>query len=434
MIEGLKRKVKETFKHRYVRNVSILAGGTAVSQLIGIAVLPLLTRLYSPEDFSALAVYTSVLALLTVVSCLRLEIAIPLPKEKEQAKELLALCLLSALFITLLALLIVVIFSDQIHAMTQGRLTGYLWLIPLGAMLSGFYAAFQYWCTREKSFALISKTRMTQALSGASAQVGLGYIGVTPFGLLFGQLLNVGSGVWGLVRGYWRNNNLLNKEVTAGGLKRTFHEYDRFPKYSTFEALSNSAAIQVPVLLIASYAVGPEVGFLMLAIRLLSAPMALIGGAVAQVYLSEAADNYQRGELKSFTVKTIWSLAKIGAPPIFFAGASAPFLIPIIFGAEWGRTGILIAWMVPWFFMQFITSPVSMALHITGNQKAAFILQLAGLFIRVGSVLLAGVYATKCVAEFYAVSGFLFYMIYQVVVWSVLPKDKHCRKPSKVIK
>ncbi len=423
MIEGLKRKFKETFKHRYVKNVSILAGGTAVSQLIGIAVLPLLTRLYSPEDFSALAVYISVLALLTVVACLRFEIAIPLPKEKEQAKELLALCLLSVLFITLLALLIVVIFSDQIHAITQDRLTGYLWLIPLGAMLSGFYAAFQYWCTREKNFALISKTRMTQALSGASVQVGLGYIGVTPFGLLFGQLLNAGAGVWGLVKSYWRNNDLLKEEVTAKGLRRTFHEYDRFPKYSTFEALSNSAAIQVPVLLIASYAAGPEVGFLMLAMRLLSAPMALIGGAVAQVYLSEAAGHYQRGELKDFTIKTIWSLAKIGAPPIFFAGASAPFLIPIIFGAEWGRTGILIVWMVPWFFMQFISSPVSMSLHITGYQKVALMLQVTGLLFRSGIVLLAGVYFNSYIVESYALTGFVFYLTYMLVIFLVLKKE-----------
>lgn len=428
MIKGVKSKAKAIFQHGYVRNVSILAGGTAVSQLIAIAVLPLLTRIYSPEDFSILAVYTSILALITVVSCLRFEIAIPLPKEKAQAKELLALCLLSIFFITLIALLVIVFFSNQIHAITEDRLRGYLWLIPLGAMISGFYAAFQYWCTREKNFALISKTRMMQAVSGASAQVGLGYMGVTPFGLLLGQLLNVGAGVWGLARSYCKNNIPLNKEVTAGGLKRTFHEYDRFPKYSTFEALSNSAAIQVPVLLIASYAAGPEVGFLMLAIRLLSAPMGLIGGAVAQVYLSEASAHHQRGELKKFTIKTIWSLAKIGAPPIFFAGVSAPVLVPIIFGAEWVRTGALISWMAPWFFMQFISSPVSMSLHITGNQKLALTLQVFGLFFRSGLVLFVGINFSRYIAETYAFTGLFFYVVYMLVILWVITKENVRRR------
>lgn len=409
-------------KNSFARGVTVLAGGTAVAQLITIAVLPLLTRIYSPDDFSVLAVFTSVLALISVVSCLRFEIAIPIPKGKKQAKELLALSLLSVLCITLLTFLVILLFENQIHAITKDRLRGYLWLIPLGVLLSGLYAAFQYWATREKNFVLISKTRMTQAISGASAQVGLGYIGITPLGLLLGQLLNVGAGAWRLAGSYSQKNTPLNQEISSAGLKKTLQEYDKYPKYSTFEALSNSAAVQVPILLIASYAAGPEVGFIMLAIRLLSAPMGLIGGAVAQVYLSEAPAHYQKGELLSFTRKTVWNLAKVGAPPIFLAGVSAPFLVPIIFGAEWVRAGNLIVWMVPWFFMQFVSSPVSMSLHITGNQKTALMLQFFGLVFRSGLVLWVGISFNEYIAETYALTGLFFYTIYMLVIFLILKK------------
>jgi O-antigen/teichoic acid export membrane protein len=412
-------------KNTFARGVSVLAGGTAVSQLITIAVLPLLTRLYNPEDFSVLAVYSSILALITVISCLRFEIAIPMPQEKKQAKELLVLSLISVFLVTLLSWVLILLFSEQIHALTQDRLRGYLWLLPIGVLLSGIYTAFQYWSTRGKNFGLISKTRMTQAISGAGAQVGLGYIGLTPIGLLLGQLLNVGAGAWSLARSFCKKNIPLHKKINLTELKSTYREYDRFPKYSTLEALANSAAVQVPVLIIAAYALGPEAGFLMLAMRLLSAPMGLIGRAVAQVYLSEAPAHYQNGNLDSFTRQTIVSLVKLGGPPLLFAGVTAPVLVPIVFGSEWARAGVLVSWMAPWFFMQFISSSVSMSLHVTGNQKIALVLQLAGFVLRTGLVLLAGVIFSEYIVEVYALTGFVFYVIYMSVIFYILRKTAY---------
>lgn len=46
-------------KNRFARSVSILAGGTAAGQAIVVLASPLLTRLYSPEDFGLLAVYAA---------------------------------------------------------------------------------------------------------------------------------------------------------------------------------------------------------------------------------------------------------------------------------------------------------------------------------------------------------------------------------------
>ena len=153
--------------------------------------------------------------------------------------------------------------------------------------------------------------------------------------------------------------------------------------------------------------------------------MSLIGGAVAQVYLAEASEKYHEGMLRKFTHKTIISLFKVGLPALLFAGVVAPFLIPLIFGDEWQRTGILIAWMAPWFLMQFITSPVSMALHITHSQKIAMVFQFFGLILRAGSVLIAGFYFNEYIAEIYAISGLVFYSSYLFLVLFILNKKQN---------
>jgi len=206
------------------------------------------------------------------------------------------------------------------------------------------------------------------------------------------------------------------KDISLNGMRNAFHEYDRFPKFSTFEAFANNGGIQLPVLLIASVVVGPEVGFLMLATRVMAAPLHLVGHAVSQVYLATAAEQYHNGRLGLHTVDVIGGLCKTGVGPLIFAGITAPHLFPFIFGAEWSKAGIFVAWMTPWFIMQFLVSPVSMTLHVTNQQATALILQIFGLILRMGAVIGSALFLKNHVVETYALSGFLFYFSYLFVV------------------
>lgn len=86
----------------FVRNVAVLAGGTAAGQAIVVLASPVLTRLYTPEDFGVLAVYASLLCVLSTVATLRYELAIPLPKRDEDAAALVVLCLVIVLGMSLL--------------------------------------------------------------------------------------------------------------------------------------------------------------------------------------------------------------------------------------------------------------------------------------------------------------------------------------------
>lgn len=420
MISFIKGKLKNK---PFLNRVITLVTGTAIGQLIAILALPILTRLYGPESFSVLAVYASTLSLLTVVACLRLEIAIPLPKSERIAAALCVLAVGSVLLFTLLSSLAVIFLPHIFNTLTNNKISKFLWLIPMGVFAVGMYNALQYWSTRNKKFGLISKTRVTQSLSGTTIKLGAGYLmGSWTAGLVFGQLISQGAGFLSLGRSLVKNDWYIFKSLKKAHLKLALIRYKNFPKYSTWEAFANTGGIQIPVMLIAYYAVGAEAGFLMISIQLLSAPMSLIGNAVAQVYLSEGAERYHRGELRAFTHKTILNLAKLACIPLLLAAIISPLLMPYVLGEEWGRTGVLISWMAPWFFMQFITSPVSMVLHITDNQKIAFVLQLFGLVLRVGSVVLAANIALDWVVEFYAVSGLIFYGVYLLVVLGILKK------------
>ncbi|PLX47120.1 MAG: hypothetical protein C0613_14945 [Desulfobulbaceae bacterium] len=404
-------------KNKFARSVSVLVGGTAGSQAIMVLVLPILTRLYTPDDFAVLAIYTSIFGILASVACLRLEIAIPLPRTDAVAINLFALALCFPLLIACcVGVLLTVAGGEFARLLGQEKAGEYFWLIPLGIWLAGSYGALQYWATRNKNFTLVAKTRLTQALGGAGTQLVCGFVGIAPLGLLLGLVIRFSAGILGLGRDLLTTHLEVVKSISFKGMRSAFREYDRFPKISTFEAFANNAGIQLPVLLIAAVVAGPEVGFLMLATRAMAAPMSLIGGAVAQVYLSTAGDHYRNGKLGEHTVDVIGGLCKTGVGPLLFAGITAPYLFPIIFGTEWSRAGEMVAWMTPWFVMQLLVSPVSMTLHVAGQQRTAFTLQVVGLLLRAGAVICAALMLEAYIVETYAISGFLFYSLYLFVV------------------
>jgi O-antigen/teichoic acid export membrane protein len=232
--------------------------------------------------------------------------------------------------------------------------------------------------------------------------------------------VSAAAGCLGLMLNLSRSDRLLAASRPLARARELFVEFNRFPKYSALEALTNSAAIQVPVIAIASLASGHEAGFVFLAMYTLQAPMSLVGAAIGQVYLSEAPDHHRKASLAAFTVRVFGGLVKVGAGPLLFAALVAPGLFPIVFGSEWGRAGVLVVWMVPWFLMQLLSSPLSMALHVTNQQRAALVLQVSGLVLRLGAVFLASVINVHWISEAYAVSGFVFYLLYLLVVFSAV--------------
>ena len=423
LLQGLKAFINRLLpRASFARSVGILVGGTAIAQAIGVMALPLITRLYTPEDFSLLAVFSSFVTIVSVAACLRLEIAIPLPEQDEDAINLLALSLFFCSLAAGLTGLIVLLFPNQITSIIrQPELKEYLWLIPLGVWLTSSYSAAQFWATRKKRFVAVAKTRMTQTIGSISIQVIYWLVtGAGSLGLLLGQTVYCGAGTLGLLKASWREDKTLIKKISFLEMRKNFKNYKNFPKYSTLEGFANSAATDIPILIIGSIIAGPEAGFLFLAMKIMVIPLGLIGRAIANVYFAHASEKHRKNELTSFTISTLDGLIKSGVGPLIFIGTLSPTIAPIVFGDEWRRAGEVILLLTPWFILQYISSPISSALHVTQNQKKAMVLQIAGVAIRVGATLFAALKAPSHIVEFYAISSALFYAIYFHIVCSSL--------------
>jgi O-antigen/teichoic acid export membrane protein len=383
--------------------------------------MPMLTRIYKPDEFGMLAVFSAFLGITSVVAGLQYEVAIPIPELDETAANLLGVALFCIAVTSGLSAVAIALFSAEIaNLLNLPSIRKFLWLLPISIAGTGAYAAFQFWAVRKRAFPRIARTRLVQSLGGAVTQLLMGWAGTGALGLITGQIVNNSAGFLGLGRGAVREDEKTLRGISIIGMKKAAADFKRFPKYTAIENFANVGAIQVPFLLIANRVASAEVGFLMLGMRLMQAPMSLVGSAVSHVYYSHAVTEHRDGRLAEFTSNVIGNLARVGVGPLIFMGIIAPSVFMPVFGMGWQRAGVLVAWMTPWFVFQFLSSPVSMVLYVTSNQRAAMALQISGLILRVVMVLIAAAaVAGHPVVESYALSGFVFYFGYLIVICRV---------------
>src|SRR5690606_18401114 len=136
-------------------------------------------------------------------------------------------------------------------------------------------------------------------------------------GLIIGQIVNYSSGLLKLIKGFNKEKNITVNNISLKDIKLDFEKYDKFPKYSTLEALAHSSSMQLPLVIIGIFFLGPETGYIFLAMKVMTIPMSLIGNAIAQVYLANAPEHYNNKKLFEYSIKIVKKILKISWLPVF---------------------------------------------------------------------------------------------------------------------
>ena len=387
-----------------------MVGGTAGSQVLLVLAAPILTRIYTPEDFGLLAVFGSVLALICVVASLHYELAIPLPEEDTDAANIVVLCLILVTVTSILTGTLVLLWSRAISELLDiPRLENYLWLLPVGVFLTGFYTVFNYYGIRIKSFGDIATTKLNQTVVTLAIQlVGFKLGGAA---LLLGQVAGQAVGPIRLAIQTLKYPEFSHLKLSI--IKSNFVRYKEFPMYATWSSLVNTAGHQLPPLIFAMFFSAGAAGLYALANRLLTMPANLIGGALAQVFLSHGVDRHREGTLGVMYAHLQNTLVQIGLPPTIFIVLVGPELFIVVFGEIWRDAGVFSQWLAIGTFFGFVVSPLSQIFTILEKQKLGMILQFSLFLLRLIGILV-GVWLDSILWAVisFSVGGALGYTVY----------------------
>ena len=181
-------------KSEFARNVLTLVSGATIAQAIPVAIAPILTRLYRPEDFGIFALFASVSGILAVGAAGRYEAAILLPESQREARHVTLLALLVSLLSGALTLMLVIGFNRPLATLLgDPAIAPWLYLVPLSVLLSGIYQALNYWFNRHKQYPALAASKVYQTGSASAGQLLLGIAGSGSAGLILGWVLGQGA-------------------------------------------------------------------------------------------------------------------------------------------------------------------------------------------------------------------------------------------------
>jgi lipopolysaccharide exporter len=401
-------------------NVFTLMTGTTLAQGLTIAAAPVLTRLYTPEDFGIVALFGSITSIFSVVAGGRYEMAIMLPHEDKDAANVLALACIITIFISAVALVLVAGYRHSIAAFLRApELAAWLWWAPLSILLTGLYQAFNYWNNRKKQYKYLAVSRGGQAFGTVGVQVAVGALGPGGgAGLIAGTLSGQVLGVAILSRLTNRADySSLTQSVSLENIKRQGRFYRRFPLFDSWAGLANLGAHQLPPLFLNFFFNAATAGFFNLGYRVLNLPLTLINITLGQVFFQRYEEKRKTSGKQEFLFNTIKSLTSIAVFPTILLFLFAPFLFRTIFGQTWTIAGEYVQILIPLLFCRFIASPISTVLWSEGKNSWLLFWQISLLIANILSFSIGGLTTNvKASLLFFSISGALLYLISIVMV------------------
>jgi O-antigen/teichoic acid export membrane protein len=349
------------------RDVVWQLSGTSLAQLVGIAGIPVLTRLYTPEDFAVQSLFLQVVTYATALVTWRYEYFVQLPKSDDDVRALNRLVLMLGCFTVLVSTPLLWMFRDVVAAqLGNSDVASWLILAPMTAVLFSWSVAIQNNAQRRGDF----KTSGLSELIGKLAYVSTGIVGALAHLGAAGLVITsgasaIGKGAFGIWRQPARGRGTLQVEV--GAVLRVRSRYGRLATSTVLAHVLSTSAIALPQVAMARLYGADILGQFALVMATIFLPTGLIGVAVGHVYYQRAARTWAEGA----PFVTLWremalKLLMMGVPVYALVALLSGVAYPFVFGDQWDVAGGFATWMAAAAFVSFVSTPMDRTCLIVG--------------------------------------------------------------------
>ena len=376
----------------FARNVSIMLFGTVLGQAASVALAPLLTRIYGPDEWGVLSVFTAFVIITSVLAAMRYEIAISTARDETEAINLVAVCGLAlALTTTLFTIVVMSAPRAWFDAIWLGPLADHRVLLPIGFLCLGAYYVMLYYATYQHAFSAISRTRISQGLSGPISQLGLGLLGAGAPGLAIGFVIGQSSGTLLLLRRLVFDRREVLRELSWARMRRAMVDHRHYALVASWAALIEAMGTnQILYVLVSALYSGRIAGFLFLSERVVSRPLSMISTSLLQVYMGEAGRTVRDApdQLK----RRFWQIALrqlvLASLWVGLIDLTAQFAFAKLFGAAWSDAVPYLQLMSIAFLGETVVQSVQHTLQILNRQVLAALWQVMRMVAVTGGIVI----------------------------------------------
>lgn len=432
-IKQLLSSGKIFFSDKYGRGIITLISRHGMSQIVLFLALPILVRLYSPDDMGRLGLVLSFISFSSVVISLRYEIAIVNARDISDAIQLSFLCLiLTVIFSCFLSG--VFVFLIKMNYFGFGNLSSNLWIaVFLMMFFTSVFQILRYYHLRFNNYKIIGSSILLQGFSKSFWQIFLGYLNFGCFGLIFGEMLGRCAGFLNMGKIFIRDVHIHRINVCDNLLENALVNRV-YPLCVLPSSLIDILAFSMIVPILAQVYGLSIAGFFSLANRLVVFPASLVSSNVADIFYSKIADckRENSSEIKKIFLVTAKQLFLVGIIPAIIAMVLSPIFFDKILGDKWHVVGIMVSIMVPWVFSQFVVSTVSRVIFVVGGQKFKLIYDGVSLVFSIGGIYLCGfmglspLVAVGVISFLHVLGYILYFLILFMVTTNFVKGNRVC--------
>ena len=332
------------------------ASGNGEAQAIGLLGIPILSRIYSPQDFAIQSIFLQVAMFLAGIITWRYEYFFQLLDDARQSRLLfrwiVKLGVICGAFLTL----IVYLYGSNLVALFRAAALGsFLVFCPLTALFISLGLALQHNVQRSGQF----KISAASEVSGKLLYVLVGIL-MSPIGVV-GLIATIFFSAFGKIVFLWRSlvdlflGPLAQDKMEAH--PRSVHK--KGANAMVFSHLFLTIGTALPILFI-SYRFGVEtLGQFTMVMSTIFLPSGLIGLAIGQVFYQRAAKYFRDSkDIRQLWLSTVYRLIIFGFPIYAVAVILSSYIYPMVLGEQWKLAGQYAQIFSVAAFFAFISTPL----------------------------------------------------------------------------
>jgi O-antigen/teichoic acid export membrane protein len=403
------QSIKKQLKSDYFKSLSVLLSGTLIAQVIGYAIAPLLTRLYTTAEMGELALYMRITGFIAAIATLRYESALPIPKNDGHSYLLYRISLLISFIV--LAISSILLISLILAGITPGFSWWYVLLIIFGSAAIVVINIGTNWSVRTGTFSLISRQKIVNSLFSNTLKWGFAYFSLGYFGLIVATFIGYFLSSFEFIfsfRGLKRKYSQLKSRKKTWVLLKDHRE---FPLLNLPHILVDHGRDILIATLILAYFSESIYGSFSHSYAMLRIPSMLIGVSLSQVFYNQAIKLYNENKrMLPLLKKTIGMLIGISLIPFTILYLYGEPIFAWIFGVNWAEAGSYSETMSFWLMVSFVISPISALPMVLKKQKIAFVFGTISALIQIIPLFI--------IPEIYGKTNEIFILCLQVISYT----------------
>ena len=351
---------------------------TAIGQLIAIVALPMITRIFTPEQFGLFSFFVTAVTLIGTIATGMYHRVILITKKHDERIQILYLVFLLSLiaaFFSWLGIYVLISFgfleSWQINQVSNSVI--FILAIFFYANSQSLYVFLNIY----GSYNVMGISTVLRDFFAASGKLLLGYLGIVNFGMIYAFLGSqiIFSFLMAVAVIKILSKHKIRFNLSLTNLFTLAKKYIRFPTTALPTDFIALFSIQAPLLFLGPLFGAKVLGFYALARSVAGVPAAFLGGAIGSVFQKEAADQFNKTGncskvYKKFAV-TIFTLILL---PCLLLMAFSQQLFEIVFGDQWSTAGAYCAILAPLYCFRLISKPLGFVFQLTKHLRFDFLL------------------------------------------------------------